>query len=126
MNYLAKNYYTRIWAYPCIGGCGCNSATLHYDKNDVMIKQNDLFLADMGIRFCNYCSDVTQTVPVNGVFSKKQKEIYDIVLASNREVQKMMKPNQTTYFQMDLRSREVILEGLQNLGLISKDIPMKD
>jgi len=126
MNYLNKNYYTRIWAYPCIGGCGCNSATLHYDKNDVQMKQNDLFLADMGIRFCNYCSDVTQTLPANGKFSQKQKEIYDLVLLANREVQKMMKPNLTTYFDMDKRSRVVILEGLQKLGLVNKDIKMEE
>jgi Xaa-Pro dipeptidase len=126
MNYLSKNYYTRIWAYPCIGGCGCNSATLHYDKNDVQIKENDLFLADMGIRFCNYCSDVTQTIPANGKFSKRQREIYDLVLLANREVQKMMKPNLTTYPEMDKRSRVVILEGLQKLGLINKDIEMSE
>ena len=126
MNYLSNNYYTRIWAYPCIGGCGCNSATLHYDKNDVLMKQSDLYLADMGIRFCNYCSDVTQTLPANGTFSKKQKEIYDIVLLANREVQKMMKPNQTSYFEMDKRSRIVVLEGLQKLGLINKDTEMSE
>lgn len=119
MNYLSTNYYTRIWAYPCIGGCGCNSATLHYEKNDVLIKNGDLFLADMGIRFCNYASDVTQTIPANGKFSKKQKEIYDIVLKANREVIKMMKPNITAYPEMDKTSRIVILEELQKLGLIN-------
>ena len=120
MNYLSKNYYTRIWAYPCIGGCGCNSATLHYDKNDEVIKDGDLFLADMGIRFCNYTSDVTQTIPASGKFSKKQKEIYDIVLKANRAVIQMMKPNVTTYFDMDKKSRLIILEELQILGLINK------
>jgi len=126
MNYLSKNYYTRIWAYPCIGGCGCNSATLHYDKNDVLIKEGDLFLADMGIRFCNYTSDVTQTIPVTGKFSKKQKEIYDIVLKSNREVIKMMKPNFTTYPEMDRTSRIVILQELQKLGLINQGFTVEE
>jgi Xaa-Pro dipeptidase len=126
MNYLSKNYYTRIWAYPCIGGCGCNSATLHYDKNDVLVKEGDLYLADMGIRFCNYTSDVTQTIPVTGKFSKRQKEIYDIVLKSNREVIKMMKPNVTTYSEMDKTSRIVILQELQKLGLINQGFSVEE
>ena len=47
MNTLNKNYYTRHWAYPCIGGGGCNSAILHYENNDKLLKDGDLFLADM-------------------------------------------------------------------------------
>ena len=126
MNYLSKKYYTRIWAYPCIGGCGCNSATLHYDKNDVSIKEGDMYLADMGIRFCNYTSDVTQTIPATGKYSKRQKEIYDIVLKSNREVIKMMKPNVTTYTEMDRTSRIVILQELQKLGLINPGFSVEE
>jgi Xaa-Pro dipeptidase len=118
MTYLTSNYYTRIWAYPCIGGCGKNSATLHYEKNDVLINDGDFFLADMGIRFCNYCSDVTQTIPANGKFSKKQKEIYDIVLKANRSVIAMMKPGVVSYPQMDRESRRVIIEELTKLGLM--------
>lgn len=126
MTYLTSKYYTRIWAYPCIGGCGVNSATLHYEKNDVMIKDGDFFLADMGIRFCNYTSDVTQTIPANGKFSKKQKEIYDIVLKSNRSVIAMMKPGVTTYPQMDKESRRVIIEELTKLGLMKPGFTLDD
>ena len=83
-----------------------------------MIQEGDLFLADMGIRFCNYTSDVTITIPANGKFTKKQKEIYDIVLKANREVMKIMKAGETTYPQMDKLSKIVILRELQSLGLI--------
>lgn len=126
MNYLSENYYMRIWAYPCIGGGGCNSATLHYDINDKVIKDGDLFLADMGARFCNYTSDVTITIPVNGKFTQKQKEIYDIVLKANRAVIAMMKPGVTTYPQMDKLSKTTILEELQKLGLIKKDFSVDE
>jgi Xaa-Pro dipeptidase len=121
VNYLSKNYYTRFWAYPCIGGCGNNAATLHYDINDKLIQDGDVFLADMGIRLCNYTSDVTITIPANGKFTKKQKEIYDIVLKSNREVIKIMKAGETTYPQMDKLSKMVILKELQALGLIKTE-----
>jgi Xaa-Pro dipeptidase len=122
-NYLSEKYYTRIWAYPCIGGCGHNSATLHYDKNDCVIKDGDFYLADMGIRFCNYTSDVTRTIPANGKFTKQQKEIYNIVLKANNAVIAIMKPVYTTYSMMDKTSRMVILEELQKLGLIKSGIP---
>jgi Xaa-Pro dipeptidase len=126
MSYLSEKYYIRIWAYPCIGGCGCNSATLHYDINDKMIKDGDLFLADMGARFCNYTSDVTMTIPASGKFTKKQKEIYDIVLKANREVIKSIKPGYTTYPQMDKLSKTIILEELQKLGLIKDGFTVEE
>ncbi len=125
MGYLTDRYYTRIWAYPCIGGCGSNAATLHYEDNDKMIKDGDLFLADMGIRFCGYASDVTITIPANGKFTQKQKDIYNIVLKSNRDVIKSMKPGVTSYFDMDKLSKMVILEELQKLGLIKEGFEVK-
>ena len=126
LNYLSKNYYTRFWAYPCIGGCGNNSATLHYDINDKVIQDGDFFLADMGVRFCNYTSDVTITIPANGKFTKKQKDIYDIVLKANREVIKIMKAGETTYPQMDKLSKMIILEELQILGLIKSEFKVDE
>jgi Xaa-Pro dipeptidase len=120
MNTLNKEYYTRHWAYPCIGGTGCNSAILHYENNEKMLKDGDLFLADMGIRFCNYTSDVTCTFPVNGKFTKKQKDIYNLVLKSNRETMNMIRPG-VAYMDMDKKSKLVILEGLQELGLIKSN-----
>jgi Xaa-Pro dipeptidase len=126
MRYLSNKYYTRIWAYPCIGGCGKNSAVLHYEKNDVRMKDGDIFLADMGVRFCGYTSDVTQTIPVNGKFSKKQKEIYDIVLKSNRKVISEMKAGETRIRDMDKLSKRVILEELQQLGLIKEGYSIEE
>jgi len=118
MTHLRDNYYTRLWAYPCIGGCGHNSATLHYDINDCVIKDGDLFLADMGIRFCNYVSDVTITIPANGKFTERQKMIYNIVLKANRSSMQMIEPNQTTFADICKRSSMEILSGLQEIGLI--------
>lgn len=73
-NFMSENFYTRIWGYPCIGACGVNAATLHYEINTKKILDGELFLADMGMRFCNYVSDVTITVPVNGKFTKNKKK----------------------------------------------------
>lgn len=117
--YSSEKLYTRIWGYPCIGGCGVNSSTLHYEINNKMMKDGELFLADMGMRFCNYVSDVTVTCPVNGKFTQKQKEIYDLVLKSNRTVMDTIKPG-VDFVQMDKQSKLIILDGLQKLGLIKE------
>lgn len=116
-SYMADNYFTRIWGYPCIAGCGVNGATLHYEINNKQIKDGELFLSDMGMRFCNYVSDVTTTVPVNGKFTKEQKEIYDLVLYSNQQVMKKVKPG-VKFADLDKESKTIILEGLQKLGFL--------
>ena len=116
--YLRNKYYTRFWAYNCICGSGPNSATLHYDVNNRKMKDGDLFLTDMGIRFLGYVSDITITIPVNGKFTQKQKEIYDIVLKANRDCIASMKPNITRIQDLNVLSKKIILQGLQDIGII--------
>jgi len=94
---------------------------LHYDLNNQDLKDNDLFLTDMGIRFCGYVSDITTTFPVNGTFTDKQKKIYDIVLKSNKEVIKSMKPGITRYIDMDILSKKIILQGLKEIGILKEE-----
>jgi len=118
MTTITKNYYTRFWSYPCIGGTGCNSAILHYDINNMVLKDGQLFLADMGIRLCGYTSDVTCTFPVNGKFTPRQKAIYDIVLKSNRASMALMKPG-LNFMDCDRKSKDIILQGLQDLKLVN-------
>ena len=119
-NYLAENYYTRIWGYPCISGCGENSATLHYSNNNKKLIDGELLLIDMGMRFCNYVSDVTITLPISGKFSKEQKEIYNIVLNCNRKVMDLVKEG-VTFSYLNKLSKLLIIEGLQELDFISKE-----
>ena len=67
-----------------------------------------------------YTSDVTSTIPVNGKFTDKQKEIYDIVLNANQEVKNNAKPG-VSWTDMHLLAEKVILEGLQKLELLTND-----
>ena len=124
-NYLAETYYTRIWGYPCIAGCGVNGATLHYDINNKKLNDGELFLIDMGTRFCNYVTDVTITIPVNSKFSDKQKDIYELVLKSNRETMSLVKEG-VKFAYLDRYSKEIILEGLQKLGYIKEGKSAKE
>ena len=121
LQYLRDKYYTRFMAYGCICASGANAATLHYVINNRDMQDGDIYLTDMGIRFLGYCSDISATFPVNGKFTEKQKKIYQIVLDSNRGVINAMKPGITKYADLDKLSKIIILEGLQNIGILSKD-----
>ena len=75
----------------------------------------------MGCKLCQYVSDVTSTVPVNGKFTEKQKGIYEIVLNANREVIKNIKPG-VSWTDMHLLAEKVIITGLKDLGLLNGEV----
>ncbi len=70
-------------AFPSIIGSGPNSCFLHYDKNRRTAKRGDLVICDVGCRKDLYCADVTRTYPVGGKFSRRQRTVYDVVLAAH-------------------------------------------
>ena len=120
LQYLRDNDYTRFMAYGCICASGPNAATLHYVLNNRDMEDGDIYLTDMGIRFCGYCSDISATFPVNGKFTEEQKKIYNIVLASNQGVIAAIKPGITKYAEIDTLSKKIILDGLQKIGIINE------
>ena len=63
--------------FPSIIGSGPNTTILHYGMNSRQMKAGDLLLMDIGAEYNRYTADVTRTIPVNGVFSKEQQEIYE-------------------------------------------------
>jgi len=79
-------------AFETIVASGTDSCTLHYVKNDKQCKKGDLVLIDFGAEYANYAADVTRTVPVNGKFSKRQKEVYNAVLKIQKAATQMLKP----------------------------------
>lgn len=83
---------TEVWleqgcerpAYAPIVGSGINSTTLHYAENVRTMETGDVAVVDAGCEFSMYASDITRTVPVNGRFTPRQREIYDIVLGAQQ------------------------------------------
>jgi len=124
MCYMRSNHHARSLSYQPICGCGSNSSTLHYINNDQVLKDGQLMLIDMGIRLGGYCSDVTSTIPVNGKFSTTQKNIYDIVLNSNRAVIDKLKPG-VYWPDMHLLAESVILKGLIDMKILN-DFPLDE
>jgi Xaa-Pro aminopeptidase len=67
-------------SYAPIVGSGINSTTLHYSENSRTIEEGDIVVIDAACEYSMYASDITRTVPANGHFTARQREIYDIVL----------------------------------------------
>ncbi len=71
-------------SYAPIVGSGVNATTLHYSDNARTMEEGDIVVVDAACEYSMYASDITRTVPVNGHFSARQREIYDIVLGAQK------------------------------------------
>jgi len=78
--------------YAPIVGAGPNSTALHYDKLDRKIADGDIVVIDVGAQFSGYSADITRTIPANGKFAPRQREIYDVVLGAQNAVFSALKP----------------------------------
>ncbi|MCX5925310.1 MAG: Xaa-Pro peptidase family protein [Candidatus Dependentiae bacterium] len=76
-------------AFPSIVASGKDSIILHSIENNKTMKNGDLVIVDIGASYHRYAADLTRTYPVSGVFSKRQREVYDIVLAAQEHVADM-------------------------------------
>lgn len=82
-------------AFPSIVGSGPNAVILHYAENNRRMSSGDLVLIDVGAEFEGYSADLTRTYPVSGRFTRRQKEIYNIVLAAQEAALKQVRPGVT-------------------------------
>ncbi len=71
-------------SYAPIVGSGINSTVLHYSENDRTMQDGDILLVDAACEYSMYAADITRTVPVNGHFTPRQREIYNIVLGAQQ------------------------------------------
>lgn len=103
--------------YPCIVGSGPNSTILHYNKNNRVMRDGEVILMDCGAEYGYYSADVTRTVPVNGKFSKEQRDIYSLVLDAQNAAMRLVKPGLIKK-AMDDAIDSVLGNGLVKLGFI--------
>jgi Xaa-Pro aminopeptidase len=71
-------------SYPPIVGSGLNSTVLHYSTNENVMKSGDVVVVDAAGEYSMYASDITRTLPIDGHFTARQREIYEIVLGAQR------------------------------------------
>ena len=79
-------------AYEPIFGSGPNSTVLHYSANSRRMDAGEVIVIDAAARCGNYTSDITRTLPIGGKFTKRQREVYDIVLGAQQAVIDAIKP----------------------------------
>lgn len=105
-------------AYSPIIASGANANILHYTDNNQPCKDGDLILMDFGAEYGNYNADLTRTIPVNGRFTPRQKEVYNAVLHVLNESKKLMVAGAiwNTYHE---QVGEIMTEQLVKLKLIA-------
>lgn len=107
----------RFPAYASIVGGGANGCILHYTDNSENLKNGDLLLIDAGAEYDYYAADITRTFPVNGKFSRAQKALYEIVLASQYAAIEQVKPGNHWNDPHEAAVR-VMTEGLVEVGIL--------
>jgi len=106
-------------AYPPIVASGKNSCILHYTENNKILNDGDLLLIDAGCESLGYASDITRTFPINGRFSKAQKQIYQIVLSAQKSAIASIKPGEKVNTPHEIACDIISLE-LTKLGIMKE------
>jgi Xaa-Pro aminopeptidase len=107
--------------YGPIFASGFNATTLHYTRNNDLLKEGDLFLIDAAGECDGYTADLTQTFPVSRAFQPAQARVYEQVLNVNREITAWIKPG-VSYRELHARSVDLLTESLLALGVLSGDL----
>ena len=110
---------SRGFAYEPIIASGANSCVLHYIENDKPCKDGDILLLDVAAEYANYNSDLTRSIPVNGKFSKRQREVYNAVLRVQRSAIDMLRPG-VSYYEYHKEIQKLTEQELIKLKLIDK------
>ncbi|MCR6721357.1 MAG: aminopeptidase P N-terminal domain-containing protein [Chitinophagaceae bacterium] len=113
-------------AYNSIIASGDRARTLHYVSNTEACKDGELLLMDFGANYGGYCADLTRTIPVNGKFSKRQKEVYNACLHLHNYAKSLLKPGITIVEYTDKVGEEATKQFIK-IGLLSKgDVKNQD
>lgn len=106
-------------SFDTILASGANGCILHYEDNNSPLNKGDLLLCDLGAAYNEYGADISRTYPVNGTYTNRQKEIYEIVLKANKECIEFIKPG-ITLKELHNKSVEILSTEAIRIGLINK------
>lgn len=117
---------SRKFAYTPIIAGGFNSCVLHYIENNQPLKDGDILLLDIGAEYGYYASDLSRTIPVNGRYTPRQRQVYDAVLRVHRQAAKLLKPGVMLH-EYQRQVGEAMEKELVDLRLLSlEDIRNQD
>ncbi|GKT24857.1 Xaa-Pro dipeptidase [Aduncisulcus paluster] len=116
---------SRFVSFAAIPATGKSAATLHYIHCKKQLKDGDMFLLDAGVMYKGYASDVTRSFPVNGKFTEKQKELYQVVLDSQMACIEMLKPG-VEWRDVHAKSLEMLTKGLLKVGILKSEFSLEE
>lgn len=111
---------SRGFSYSPIIGAGKNACALHYLSNDQICEDGQMVLMDVGAEYGNWNADMTRTVPVNGKFSPRQKDVYEAVLRVMWAANDILRPGLTP-IEYQKQVLEIMEKELIGLGLIDAE-----
>ncbi|MBT3381291.1 MAG: aminopeptidase P family protein [Lentisphaerae bacterium] len=115
--YACKLQGVRHFAFGAIVAAGAHATCQHYVENNGPIADDDLVLIDAGARWNMYCADITRTFPASGTFSPVQRDLYEIVLASQKAGVEAVAP-ELTFHELNNIAAHVLIDGLKELGIL--------
>ncbi|MFY0606175.1 MAG: aminopeptidase P family protein [Cyclobacteriaceae bacterium] len=122
--FLSKR--SKGFAYTPIIAGGANACVLHYIDNNMQLKDGDLLLMDVGAEYANYNADMTRTIPVNGRFTQRQRDVYEAVNRVKKAVTELLRPG-SAIPEYHKAVGELMTKELLDLKLIDKtDIKNQD
>jgi len=112
-------------AYGSIIASGDRARTLHYVNNSEECKDGELLLMDFGAEYGGYCADLTRTIPVNGKFTERQKEVYNACLAIHNYAKSILKPGISVVDYTDKVGEEATKQFVK-IGLLTQEETEKE
>lgn len=119
-DFILKSNGVKDYAFHTIAACGKNATVLHYNENNSELEDGKLVLFDLGAQYKYYSADISRTFPVNGRFTERQKQIYNVVLRAEEAVTAIAKPG-ILFSVLNETAKKVLAEGCKELGLIKED-----
>lgn len=122
--YYGKSKYRTNLAFNTISAAGKNATCLHYPSQNDLVKEGQMVLFDLGYRHNEYCSDISRTLPVDGVYTGIQKEVYEAVLNVNKAVIEYIRAGMTIKQINDFATEQLRNEAITR-GLMDKNDDIK-
>src|SRR5699024_12068492 len=102
--------------FDTIVASGKNATVLHYIENNQELKDNEMVLLDLGSSVNGYGADISRTYPINGSYTKRQKEVYNKVLDTFHTINKEAKPG-VSLLDLNNRAKELLEKACRDLNL---------
>ncbi|MFL0248518.1 aminopeptidase P family protein [Candidatus Clostridium stratigraminis] len=119
-DYILKCTGVTDYAFKTIAASGVNATVLHYSQNNTKTEDKDLILFDLGAQWNYYNADISRTFPLNGKFTDRQKEIYNVVLKAMDDTMAVIKPG-VPFAKLNETAKKSLAGGLKKLGIIKED-----